>query len=101
MSTVNAVALACLVIRRHLERPRQAAVVADVKLDRNCRTAGERLQRRFEATPREDRRMNPARDLLELLDGSGEAPPGAGELCLQVSQPWRHLGLRCPHLEPY
>jgi hypothetical protein len=55
-------------VRRHLDRLREPHVVRDVEVDRNRGTVGERLQRRAETALREDRRMDPTRDLLQILD---------------------------------
>src|SRR6185503_5282184 len=61
------------VIACDLDRLRQLAVDGGVKLDGHRGAAGERLERLSETTPREDRGVNSARDLLELRHRTRES----------------------------
>jgi len=57
---------------RHLDRARQRPVEVDLELDRDARALGQRLERGREAAIGEDRRMEAARQLAELLKGERE-----------------------------
>src|SRR6266542_3128878 len=55
-------------VRRHLDRLLEPHIGRDVEIDGNRGTVRERLQRRAKTALGQDRRMDPTRDLLQILD---------------------------------
>src|SRR5689334_20214448 len=72
---------------------------SDVQAHRYRGAAGERLERDAEATLGEYRRMDTARDLLELLHGCFGRVDGAIELCPQRDELGRHRRLSGAQLQ--
>ena len=74
------------VVGRHLDRLRQAAVGATSSSTRNRRAARERLQRRLEPALGEDRRMDPERDLAEVVERVREPVDDVGQLARDAAR---------------
>jgi hypothetical protein len=82
------------VVRRDLDRLGAPRVHRDVKVDRYRRPAGERPQRRAKTALGQDRRVDPARELLQLRHRVGQSRRDARQLSSQVIPVGGNIGLR-------
>src|SRR5262249_27691772 len=73
------------VVRRHLDGSGKTCIRRDLEVDGNPGTPRERPQGRAEPALRQARRVDPARDLLQILDGPGEPSGDAGEIGAKVA----------------
>ena len=85
------------IIRRRLDRLRQARVRRDVELDGDRRAARERSQSRAETALGKDRRVDPARDLLQFRDRIHQPGRDPGQLDSKVAPVERDIILRGVH----
>jgi hypothetical protein len=78
------------VVRGQLNLLGQTRVGAHRQLNRDRRTVGERLERRLESILGQDRRMNPMRDLAQLIEQVRVFVDDTGELCAELDELRRH-----------
>jgi hypothetical protein len=78
------------VVRGQLNLLGQTRVDAHLQLNRDRRTAGKRLERRLESILGQDRRMNPMRDLAQLIEQVRVFVDDTGELCAELHELRRH-----------
>src|SRR5580704_7540201 len=81
------------VIRRHLDGLREPPYRGNVKLDRDRGPAGERPQRRAKPALGQDRRVDAAGNLTQILHHLVQLIGDLVELCLQLGQLGRHHAL--------
>ena len=70
------------VVGSYLDVVGKRALDLRVELDRHCRAARQRLERRCHPALREDRRMDPARSLHEGVEDRADVLRHAGQLLL-------------------
>src|SRR6266702_3889359 len=81
------------VIRRHLDRLRQPSHRGNIELDRDRGPAGQRPQGRAQAALGQDRRVDAAGDLPQVLLHLVQLADDPADLGLQPGQPGRHHAL--------
>ena len=87
------------VVGSYLDLVGKRAFDPRVELDRHCRAARQGLESRCQPALREDRRMDPARDLHESVEDRAHVLRHAGQLLLErVSG--RRVGFHCAQLQP-
>ncbi len=87
------------VIRRYLDRLREPRDRGHIELDRDRGPAGQRPQRRPQPAVGQDRRVDAAGDLAQILDGPVEFARDPADLRPELGHPGRHRGLREAKLE--
>ena len=77
-------------VRSHLDPLRQAGLDVDLELHGDRRPTGERLESGREPSLRQDRRVDAAGQLPELVERAGQAVRHAGQRPLRLDLMWRH-----------